>query len=175
MTPDPLAFFTVDRGTATTAAALISPVAGRFRLLASAAQPTGLAVEPLLAQLVAEVVAADREALPEDTDWAALTRLETATRQPPRAVVAADDDRHLVALEVAVAGAGYRIVGRISPERTDALEATRLCLSQDYELLAIGSDDRDRPAQRRAIAVLRPSRVQRASRLDQRARSIRTR
>ncbi|MGH2468299.1 MAG: hypothetical protein ACRDGL_11335 [Candidatus Limnocylindrales bacterium] len=154
MTADPLAFFSLDHGTASTAAALIAPLAGRFRLLGSAAQPAGRSVEPLLEGIVADVVAADGDALPAWRGWADWTRLETATRPPLRAVVAAGSDRRLAALEVAVAGGGWRIVGRISPDRTDALEATGLCLAQDLDLVIIGAGEQPQPEERRPVADL---------------------
>lgn len=154
MTSDPLAFFTLDRGTASTAVTLIAPLAGRFRLLAAAAQPAGLPVEPLMDQLVRDVQAGDPTVLPSPDGWPDWTRLETATHREPRAVVAAGNERRLAALEVAVAGAGWRIVGRISPERTDALEATRLCLSQQVDLTIIGAGEPAQPEERRAIADL---------------------
>ncbi|HEX5467271.1 MAG TPA: hypothetical protein VFW92_11420 [Candidatus Limnocylindrales bacterium] len=151
MTADPLAFFTIDHGTASTAAALVAPVAGRFRLLAAAAQPGELPLEPLLEGLVQGVVAADPEVVPGTGSWPTWTRLETATRAPLRALVAAGSDRSLGALEVAATGAGWRIVERISPDRTDALEATRLCLDEGVDIVAVAGEAVPRPDERRAL------------------------
>ncbi len=39
MSREPLSFFTLDRGTATTAAALVGRLEGRFRLLGATAAP----------------------------------------------------------------------------------------------------------------------------------------
>ena len=47
--------FTIDHGTASTAAALMAEVGGRMRLLAAAAQPAGAPLEPLLAGLVDDI------------------------------------------------------------------------------------------------------------------------
>ena len=51
MTQDTPAFFTLDRGTASTAAALIAPVAGRYRMLAAAAAPAAIDPESILEDL----------------------------------------------------------------------------------------------------------------------------
>ena len=53
VSPVSLAFFTIDHGTASTAVALIAPLEGRFRLLASGAAPRGAETEALLEDLVA--------------------------------------------------------------------------------------------------------------------------
>ncbi|HTS14464.1 MAG TPA: hypothetical protein VMH24_02280, partial [Candidatus Sulfotelmatobacter sp.] len=123
MAGDPLAFFTLDHGTASTSAALIAPLAGRFRLLAADAQPAGLAPEALLQRLVDGAVAADPAALPEAAGWPAWTRLEVATRPAPQLVLAAPDERSLAAVAAAATGAGWRIAARLRGDRPDVLEA----------------------------------------------------
>jgi hypothetical protein len=155
---DPLAFFTLDRGTASTAGALMAPVEGRFRLLASAAQPAGLPVEPLLARLAGAVAAADPGLLPElrsdASAWTAWPRLVVVTRAPHRALLAAATERRLAELERAVAGAGWAVAGRISPDRTDALEATALALAREAELLVVGAADSPTSEERAALPDL---------------------
>lgn len=158
MAHDPLAFFTLDRGTASTAGALIAPVEGRFRLLASASQPAGLPIEPLLARLAGSVAAADPGLLPElrgdASAWTAWPRLIVATRVPRRALLAAATERRLAELERAVTGAGWAVAGRISPDRTDALEATALALARDPELLVVGAGDTPTSEERAALPDL---------------------
>ena len=61
MSSDPLSFFTVDRGTASTAVSLIAPVEGRFRLLASGTGPAGADPDALLEDLAQRVAAVDAE------------------------------------------------------------------------------------------------------------------
>ncbi|HET7678148.1 MAG TPA: hypothetical protein VFK38_09895 [Candidatus Limnocylindrales bacterium] len=141
MTDGPLAFFTLDRGTATTAASLLARVEGRFRLLASLAVPTGMDVESLLGSLVETVRGAAPELLDGADDWREWARLECLTHAPGRIVLAAVTERRLAALETAAANAGWEIAGRISPERTDALDASTLLLQPDLDLVAVAAGD----------------------------------
>jgi hypothetical protein len=136
-----LAFFTVDYGTATTAAALISRLGGRFRLLASTAVPAGLPVEPMLQGLVDQVVRTDRHALEGHESWPYWARLEAGSFVPGRLVLAAATERRLQQLATAIAGAGWEIGPLITPERTDALAATQACLSPDLAGIAIGASE----------------------------------
>ena len=158
MAHDPLAFFTLDRGSASTAAALIAQVEGRFRLLAHAAQPAGLPVEPLLARLAGDVATAEPGLLPveggEASSWTAWPRLDVATRPPRSALLAAATERRLAELEQVVSGAGWAVAGRISPDRTDALEATALALGKGLDLLIVGAAGRPTAEERRALPDL---------------------
>jgi len=155
---DPLAFFTLDRGSASTAAALIAQVEGRFRLLAHAAQPAGLPVDPLLARLAGDVGMAEPGLLPveggETSPWTDWPRLEVATRPPRSALLAAATERRLAELEQVVSGAGWAVAGRISPDRTDALEATALALGKGLDLLIVGAAGRPTGEERRALPDL---------------------
>ncbi len=154
MSARPVAFFTVDHGTATTAAALIGQLDGRFRILAAGAQPAGISADALLAGLAAEVGGLEPGLLPDATTWASWRRIESATRRPLRALVAAASEASLAATEAAVAAGGWRIVGRISPDRTNALVATELCLDPDADLLVVGAIDRPSAEEREALADL---------------------
>lgn len=151
MAGDPLAFFTLDHGTASTAAALVAPVAGRFRLLAADAQPTGLPAAALLARLVDAVVASDAAALPDASEWRAWARLEVVTRPAPRAVIAAPDEAGLVAVAAAATGAGWRIVGRLRADRLDALDGAAACLRADLDLLVVAGSDAPGARERAAL------------------------
>ena len=64
MSAQSLSFFTIDRGTASTAVALIAPLGGRFRLLAAGVAPRGVEIEALLEDLVARVEATEPGACP---------------------------------------------------------------------------------------------------------------
>jgi hypothetical protein len=149
---DPLAFFTLDHGTASTAAALIAPVAGRFRLLAADVQPAGLPTDALLARLVGSATTADPAVLAGADGWAAWARLEVATRRAPRLVVAAADDHGLAAASAAATGAGWRIAGRIRADRLDAIEATAACLGADVDLLVVAGSEVADGGERAALA-----------------------
>jgi hypothetical protein len=138
---EPLCFFTVDRGTASTAAGLVGRLGGRFRLLGAAAQPAGLPDEPLFERLVDAVVETDPEALPEHTTWPDWARLEAASFVPGRLVVAATTERRLGQIEAAVAGAGWEIGPRITPGRMDPLAATDACLQPGLAGIVVGASD----------------------------------
>jgi hypothetical protein len=149
MSREPLSFFTLDRGTATTAAALVGRLEGRFRLLGATAAPAETPLEPLLEGLVAAVVEADAGALPDADTWHEWARLEAATPAAGRAVLAAPTERRLEQLETAALNSGWEVVERITPERTDALKATAAGLLPGIDLLAlaaadpVGVDERD--------------------------------
>jgi hypothetical protein len=138
---EPLAFFTIDYGTASTAVSLVCRLGGRFRLLAAEAVPAGLPVEPTLEGLVERVVGTDPEALQGHESWPYWARLEAASFVPGRLVLAAATERRLQQLQTAVAGAGWEIASLITPDRTDALEATEACLAPDLAGLVVGASD----------------------------------
>jgi hypothetical protein len=138
---DSLAFFTLDHGTASTAAALVAPVAGRFRLLAADAQPAALPPDALLARLVDAALASDATALPDASSWRTWARLEVVTRPAPRVVIAAPDEAGLAAVAAAATGAGWRIVGRLRADRLDAVEGTAACLAADLDLFVVAGPD----------------------------------
>ena len=92
MTSDPRAFFALDLGAATTSAALIGRVDGRWRLLGSTAFPAAIPVESIIRHLADGILAAD-PALAWAIDVAALGPVTTwprlAARSAPPATVAA--------------------------------------------------------------------------------------
>src|SRR5262245_42470392 len=111
MSAAPLSFFTVDRGTASTAVALIAPVAGRFRLLAAGVAPRSTDLEGLLEDLCGRVQATDRSILPDGAGWRDWVRLEAGTGHPPRIACVSVGDRVGRDLERTVTGVGWEIAG----------------------------------------------------------------
>ncbi|HXX59774.1 MAG TPA: hypothetical protein VEI48_00620 [Candidatus Sulfotelmatobacter sp.] len=152
MAGDPLAFFTLDHGTASTAAALVAPVAGRFRLLAADAQPAGLPAEALLTRLVDRAVAHDEAALPDPASWRTWARLEVVTRPAPRVVLAGVDEAGLAAVSAAATGAGWRIAGRLRADRLDAVDATSASLASEVDLLVAAGPAQPSSHERGALA-----------------------
>ena len=59
MTSEPRAFFAIDQGAATTSAALVGVIAGRWRLIGSVALSSGVELEQVLGLLVARLRNAD--------------------------------------------------------------------------------------------------------------------
>jgi hypothetical protein len=157
VTADPLSFFTVDRGTASTAAALIAPFGDRFRLLGTTAAPSGVPVELLLEDLTERVHAADPDALPSVAGWADWARLEAATHLPPACVCVAGSERRLVEVEQVVADAGWEITGRVLPDRPDAAAAMGMLFDRRTRLVIVagGPAGEDRTALATAGALVR--------------------
>lgn len=107
-------FATVDRGTATTAVALIGRVGGRFRLLGASSGPAGIPVSALLERVRRRACAAD-DALADDLGLTLagaagdVPRLECSTAAPPVLAVVAATRRVLRPLADVAARAGWRI------------------------------------------------------------------
>ena len=146
MTQPEAVFFTVDHGTATTAAALFGRLGGRWRLLAAGAVPVGIGEDVLLADLAGRARSADASVLPEDSSWEDWTRLESSTAPPPPIVIAAASERSLAVLEQAFADAGWRISAHATPDRLDAIAVTEALLAPDLRAVALGAASADRGA-----------------------------
>ncbi|MFN8622259.1 MAG: hypothetical protein U0869_16125 [Chloroflexota bacterium] len=148
MSSEPLSFFTVDRGTASTSVALIAPDGGRFRLLAAGTGPAGADIEALLEDLVGRVVSTDPDLLPMPETWADWARLVSVTGPAPRVVCAATTDRALALLERTFAAAGWEIAGRIVASRPDALAAAEALLDPAVSVVAITAGEPPTPDER---------------------------
>ena len=146
MTQPEAAFFTVDHGTATTAAALFGRLDGRWRLLAAGAVPAGIATEVLLADLAGRARSAEASLLPDDGSWEDWTRLESTTAPPPPIVLAATSERSLAVFEPAFADAGWRISAHATPDRLDAIAVTEALLAPELRAVALGAGSADRGA-----------------------------
>ena len=151
MSPEPLCFFSIDRGTASTAAALIGRMGGRFRLLGSATVPSELPLEPLLEGIVRRVAADDPTALPGSDTWPDWARLDASSRPAGRLVCAAASERRADAVETAVANAGWEVAGRITQEALDPLAATELCLAPDVSGVVVGAAEPAAPEEKEAV------------------------
>lgn len=156
MTPDPLSFFTIDHGTASTAAALIAPVGGRFRLLAAATAPRGISVEAILGDLVGRVRATEPTLLVAADDWPSWARLEVATYRPLRVVCAAGSEDRADELARACRVAGWEVAARFAGPRVDALSLTEACLDRAVSVVALAGGEPPAPDERVGIALLAP-------------------
>jgi hypothetical protein len=150
----PLSFFTVDRGTASTAIGLIAPVEGRFRLLASGTGTAGTDPEALLEDLVRRVTATDADLLTSPDTWPEWARLEVATGPAPRVVCAATTERTLASLERAFTTSGWDVTGRIVAGRADALDLAELLLDPGVPALAIAAGEPPTADERAAMGRL---------------------
>ena len=154
MSSEPLSFFTVDRGTASTAVSLIAPVEGRFRLLAAGPAPAGAALDLRLAALVRRGGAIAAALLPAPEGWPDWARLTTVTAAPPRVVCAATTDRSLALLERTFSTAGWEVAARIVAGRADALAANEAVLDPTIPALALTAGDPPSAEERAAMPRL---------------------
>lgn len=154
MTAEPLSFFTIDHGTASTAVALVAPLDGRFRLLASDTAPRGVAVDALLEDLVARVIATEPEVLAEPATWQEWARLESATHEPLTIVLAGPSEARLGDLERAIAGAGWEVRARAVAGRTDMVALADACMDPSVSAIAIAGTEPAEAEVRGHLAVL---------------------
>lgn len=143
-----LAFFAIDRGTASTAASLIAPVEGRFRLLASGVAPRGVEVEAMLEDLVLRVEAVEPGLLGQTAGWRRWARLESATRSPGRVLCVATSQRVGDALDRMFAWRGWSVAGRVLASHLDPLAAMTMCLAPGIDAIAVAAGGRADDEQR---------------------------
>lgn len=145
MTSDPRAFFTLDLGVATTAAALIGRIDGRWHLLGALACPSGIDPDTVLAQLAERVLGSDAEIgtligasdLGPPAEW---PRLESRSAPPPRLAVLAASSSTRERLETTAEAAGWNVTGG-SLEDDDVLDLVRASLEPDRATLLAGTAD----------------------------------
>ena len=134
---------TVDAGAATTAAALIGRVGGRWRLLAAGAAPAEASESALIAQLASDLAESD-PALAGSLGIAAgaadVPVLRAATTPPPTLAVLAGSPRALQVAERLAAGAGWRTIGS-HPEAGDPRDVTGLLLRPEVSAVLLAADD----------------------------------
>ncbi len=152
----PGAFVTVDRGTATTAAAVVGRVHRRWRLLTGTAVPAGSDPGVLVGLLldrvrsVDPVLASQVGLATSDPD---LPRLEARGAPAPLAVVLAATEATRDRLEHEAAAAGWRTAGA-SAERDDPLGAMRLATRPGVAALVAGTEDPPTPDERGLVGEL---------------------
>ena len=156
MTSQPRAFFAIDHGSATTSAALLGHVGGRWRLIAHTSAPRSVDVEALLTDLLNHVrdtdraliaeIAADQIAAAEiadeiDTRAFAATwpRLVARTTPERRIAVLAGSRRQRRRLEECALRAGW-LVASGSADEDDSVVLSRLMLSPTTNAVLLGAD-----------------------------------
>jgi hypothetical protein len=141
VTRDTPAFFTLDRGTVSTSAALVAPVDGRYRMVASAAAPVAIDPESLLEDLAWRVARTDATVAGSMEGWRDWSRLEVVTGRPPRAVLVAASPTTGALLERAFVGAGWIIVDRLFGPSPDIVALGESCLAADTDAVVMGGRD----------------------------------
>jgi hypothetical protein len=138
VTQDTPAFYTLDRGTVSTTAALIAPVDGRYRMVAAAAAPVGIDPESVLEDLAWRVARTDATLAGSMESWRDWSRLEVFTGPPPRAVLVAASPEAGVLLERAFSAAGWIIAARFFGPAPDVVELGEACLQPDAHAVVMG-------------------------------------
>jgi hypothetical protein len=144
------AFVTLDRGTATCAAAIVARVDHRWRLLAAAAVPaigvpaSEAPAADLLGALLTQRIREADPALADDLGLGGPGRLlpavEASGSPAAEAVVLAATEATRQRLEADANAAGWRTTGA-SAERVDPLETTRLATRPNVATLIVGTGD----------------------------------
>jgi len=141
VTQDTPAFFTLDCGTASTGAALIAPVDGRYRLLAAASAPAAIDPDSILEDLAWRVARSDASVAGSMEDWREWSRLEVDTGRHPRAVLVAASTETGELLERAFVAAGWAIVARFFGPEPDLITFGEACLDPDVDAVVMGGRD----------------------------------
>jgi hypothetical protein len=148
VTSQPRAFFTLDLGSATTSAALVGHVGGRWRLIAHTSAPACLDVEGVLVGLLGRIELTDPKLLAElagverptlTTLAATWPRLEARTTPQRRIAVLAGSRRQRRRLEEAALRAGWLVVGG-SADEADLVALSRMVLSTRTAAVLLGAD-----------------------------------
>lgn len=157
MTSEPRAFLALDIGAATTAAALIGRVGGRWRLIGSLSMPAGADLDAVIAVLGDRVVTADPDlAAALDIRQGSATdlpRLEVASQPPRRLAVIAASERSLAPLVATASRSGWRVVPA-SVESTEPLAMTTLLLDRSVTGVLVGAGDPPGADERRGLGEL---------------------
>lgn len=161
MTRQPRAFFALDLGSATTSAALLGHIGGRWRLVAHAAAPASTDLEALLVGLLDGVQRADPEILAElgaeEQEIAQLAatwpRLEARSTPQRRITVLAGSRRQRKRLEDVASRAGWLVVGG-SADEDDQVQLGRLAYSPETQAILFGADDSPGGDEKRHLPLL---------------------
>ena len=141
MTQETPAFFTLDRGTVSTTAALIAPVDGRYRMVAAGAAPVEVDPESVLEDLAWRVARTDATVAGSMQGWREWSRLEVFSGRPPRALLLAASGETGLLLERAFVGAGWAIAGRFFGPEPDIIALGEGCLDPTTDAVVMGGRD----------------------------------
>jgi len=141
VTPDAPSFFTLDRGTVSTTASLVAPVAGRYRLLASAAVPAAIDVEGLLEDLAWRVARTDGSLAGSMVGWRDWSRLEVRTGRAPRACLVAASAQTGALLERAFISSGWQVAATFFGPQPDLIAFGEACLDPRLDAVVVGGRD----------------------------------
>jgi hypothetical protein len=143
VTSDPRAFFAVDEGAASTSAAIVARLGGRWRLLAAVSFPAAIETVTILALLAERLGAADPDlaaAVGAGDAVERWTRLVVRARPAGRIAVVAGAERAVGPFAAAATLSGWR-VSSASSERMDPLAMTGFLLDPRLDVLLVGAGE----------------------------------
>jgi hypothetical protein len=156
------AFFALDLGSATTSAALVGHLGGRWRLIANASAPSGVEPTDLLTDILCRVAAADPamlELLAADRPVEpralaeSLPRLVARSTPPRHLVVLAGSRRQRRLLELAAYRSGWLVSGG-SADDTEMVTLARMAVSSSCDAILLGADRTPAGDERRFVSEL---------------------
>ena len=150
MTQEAPAFFTLDRGTVSTTAALVAPVDGRYRMLATATAPAAVEPDSMLEDLAWRVARTDASVAGSMEDWRGWSRLEVGTTRAPRAVLVAASVETGALLERAFTAAGWIVEARFFGLEPGFVDLGEACLSPAVDAVVVGGRERVEDEEREA-------------------------
>jgi len=157
VTSDPRASFALDLGSATSAAAVLGRINGRWRLLTAESSPAGIDPDDLLARLVARLIDADRALARQlglrPASFAATPRLVARTAELPRLAILATSERERAAVERLAETAGWRSAG-LSLESSEPVALARLALERDVAAVILAAGESPALDPKPAVAAL---------------------
>lgn len=139
MTQDTAAFFTLDRGTSTTAAALVAPVEGRYRLVAAGSAPADVDPDDLLEDLAWRVARTDAAIAGPLDGWQGWARLEVGTLPAPTATLVAAAEESGRRLEQAFSEAGWGIHATVFGRDRSVIELGEACLAGVVDAIVVAA------------------------------------
>ncbi len=134
-----------------TAATLIAPVDGRYRMLAASAAPAALDPEAVLEDLAWRVALTDPSLAGPMDGWRDWSRLEVRSARAPRACLLAASLETGTLLERAFTVAGWHIAGRFFGPDPDLIALGTACLEASLDAVVVaGREDVDQEERDRA-------------------------
>jgi hypothetical protein len=157
VTTDSRARFALDLGSATSSAAVLGRINGRWRLLAAESAPAGGDPDDLLTLLLSRLSDADPVLAEElglgPSSIAATPRLVARTTGLPRLAILATSERERAAVERLAETAGWRCTG-LSLEASDPVALARLALERDVAALVLAAGESPALDPRPAVTAL---------------------
>jgi hypothetical protein len=151
-------YVTVDRGTATTAVAILGRVANRWRLLGSSASPAAVPASAVVERIRSRIAAFDPGIavhldLDDPAGLADVPVLACSTTRPPEMAVVAATERVLEPLAAAASMAGWR-VRRLVLDGADILEVASALADPRVSVVLAGASDPPGADERSLVAHL---------------------